>query len=193
MYRLMRKYGLTRIRYPLFCIYMISDVLAISHVITDFRYSNLPIFCVTWTHTYPMPYIFTYTAFTNYTAFSICNLSTVPGVTPTHSCGHISEWDLTLIEYTYFLVRMTSMIRSLNFLNRFPWSCLVIKSPVTPFMGHNSTVILSLGLTTEVPKLTHYWVVLFHPRASAKVTSRLCPFIVLVCYVIYTRVSLVFD
>ena len=44
--------------------------------------------------------------------------------------------------------------------------------------------LLSLGLATEVPKLTHYWVVLFHPRASAKVTSRLCPFIVLVCYVI---------
>ena len=38
---------------------------------------------------------------------------------------------------------------------------------------------LSLGLATEVPELTHYWVVWFHPRASAKVTSRLCPFIVL--------------
>ena len=38
-------------------------------------------------------------------------------------------------------------------------------------------IFLSLGLASEVPKLTHYWVVLFHPRASAKVTSRLCPFI----------------
>ena len=35
----------------------------------------------------------------------------------------------------------------------------------------------SLGLASEVPKLTHYWVVWFHPRASAKVTSRLFPFI----------------
>ena len=26
-------------------------------------------------------------------------------------------------------------------------------------------VCLSVGLATEVPKLTHYWVVLFHPRA----------------------------
>ena len=34
---------------------------------------------------------------------------------------------------------------------------------------------LSLGLATEVPKLTHYWMVQFHPRAQAKVTSRLCP------------------
>ena len=40
-------------------------------------------------------------------------------------------------------------------------------------------LLLSLGLATEVPKLTHYWVVWFHPRASTKVTSRLCPFIVL--------------
>ena len=51
---------------------------------------------------------------------------------------------------------------------------------------------LSFGLATEVPELTHYWVVWFHPRASAKVTSILCPFIIS-CYVISTRVSPVFD
>ena len=50
-------------------------------------------------------------------------------------------------------------------------------------------IFISLGLATEVPKLTHYWVVWFHPRAFDKVTSRFCPFIVLVCYVIATRVS----
>ena len=27
------------------------------------------------------------------------------------------------------------------------------------------SVCLSVGLATEVPKLTHYWVVLFHPRS----------------------------
>ena len=67
-----------------------------------------------------MPYILPYTAFTAYTAymtymaFSTWYLSTVPGVTPTHSCGQISEWDQTLIEYTYFLFGMTPMIMYLN-------------------------------------------------------------------------------
>ena len=38
---------------------------------------------------------------------------------------------------------MTPMIRSLNLLNRFPWSGLVIKYPVIPFVGHYSTLTLS--------------------------------------------------
>ena len=77
---------------------------------------------------------------TTYTTFNILNLSKVPGVTPTHFYGHISEWGQTLIEYTYLLVRITPMIISPNSLNRFPWSGLVIKYPVIPFMGHHSTV-----------------------------------------------------
>ena len=36
---------------------------------------------------------------------------------------------------------------------------------------------LSVGLVSEAPELTHYWVVEFQPRASAKLTSRLCPLI----------------
>ena len=75
-----------------------------------------------------------------YTAFSICKLSTAPGVTPTHFCGHVSEWYQTLIEYTYFLVGMNPMIISLNFLKRLPWSGLVLKYPVITFVGHHSTV-----------------------------------------------------
>ena len=67
-------------------------------------------------------------------------LSTVPGVTPIHSCYHISEWGQTSIEYTDLLVRITPMIRSLNFLNRFPWSGLVVKYPAIPFVGHHSIV-----------------------------------------------------
>ena len=104
-----------------------------------------------------MPYIFsymaftTYTAYKTYTAFSVWNLSTVPGVTPTHSCVHISEWDQILIEYTYLMVVMTPMIRSLNFLNRFPWSGLVIISPVIPSLGHHSifTYFLFIQSVTE--------------------------------------------
>ena len=37
MYGLIRIYGLTRIRYHIFRLYIISHVLAISHVLTDFR------------------------------------------------------------------------------------------------------------------------------------------------------------
>ena len=87
-----------------------------------------------------MPYTFNYTSYMTYTAFSLCNVYTVTGVTPTHSCGHISEWYKKLIEYTYFLVGTNLMIRYLNFLNRFPWSGLVIKSTFILFVGHQSTV-----------------------------------------------------
>ena len=80
------------------------------------------------------------------------NLSTVPGVTLTNSCGHIYEWGQTLIEYTYLLFGMTPMIRSLNFLNRFPWSGLVIKSPVTPFVGNHSTVTFFLFTKSATKK-----------------------------------------
>ena len=158
----MHIYSLICIRYHIFCIYIISHILSISHVLTDFLcsnvlmfrsydvrmlwYSELPIFCMRWSHTDSMPYIFTntafttYTAYTTYTAFNIWNLSTVIGVTPKHFCGYISEWDQTLIEYTYLLVRMTPMIIPLNLLKRFPWSGLVIKSPGIPFVGHHYTV-----------------------------------------------------
>ena len=68
------------------------------------------------------------------------NLSTVPGVTLTNSCGHIYEWGQTFIQYTYLLVGMNPMIRYLNFLNGFPWSGLVIKYHVIPFLGHHSPV-----------------------------------------------------
>ena len=83
--------------------------------------------------------------------FSTWNLSKAPGVNPTHSRGHIYEWDQTLIEYTYFLVGMTPMIRSLNVLNRFPWSGLVIKYPVIPFVGHHYIVtsFLFIQFVTE--------------------------------------------
>ena len=36
---------------------------------------------------------------------------------------------------------------------------------------------LSFGPASNVPKLTHYGVVQFHPRASAKATSRLWPYL----------------
>ena len=49
---------------------------------------------------------------------------------------------------------------------------------IHPDFNKHLGIIYSLGLATEVPELTHYWVVWFHPRASAKVTSRLCPFII---------------
>ena len=39
------------------------------------------------------------------------------------------------------------------------------------------SVCLSVGLVTEPPQLTHYWVVLFHPRAQAKLTPRICPLV----------------
>ena len=63
MYRIMNIYGLMRIHYHVFRIYVISYILKISHVLTDFWSSDLPIFHMTWPHTDPMPYIFTYTAF----------------------------------------------------------------------------------------------------------------------------------
>ena len=122
------------------------------------RAYRLPIFRVPLPHTDPMPYIFTYTDFTTYTAykdyrsFSNWKLSTVTGVTPTHSCGKISEWDQTLIEYTYFLVIMTPMIRSLDFLNIFPWSDLVIKSLVITSVGHHSTVTSFMGIRSVTRK-----------------------------------------
>ena len=80
------------------------------------------------------------------------NLSTVPGVTPTHSCGHISKWGQTSIEYTYLLVGMTLMIISINFLNRFPWSGLVMKPPVIPFWGHHSTATSFLFIQSVTKK-----------------------------------------
>ena len=125
---------------------MISHVLVISHILTNFESSDLPIFCVTLPPKYLMPYIFPYTVFTTYmvytthTAFSIWNLSTVPGVTITHDFSDISKWYQTLIECTYLLVVLTPLIRSLNSLNRFNWSILVINLPVTPFLGPHSKV-----------------------------------------------------
>ena len=75
-------YGVMNIRYHIFRIYTISHVLVISHILTEFWYSNLLIFqssnlpifrssdllifCVMWPHTDPMPYIFPYTAFMAY-------------------------------------------------------------------------------------------------------------------------------
>ena len=82
------------------------------------------------------------------------NLSTVPGVTPTHSCGQISEWGQKIIEYTYLMVVMTPMFISLNFLNRFPWSGLVIKYTAIPFVGHHYTVD-SLLFILSVKKNDH--------------------------------------
>ena len=67
------------------------------------------------------------------------NLSKVSGVTPIHSCGHISEWGQTLIEYTYLLVIMTPIIIFLNLLLRFPCSGLVINFPAILVVGHHST------------------------------------------------------
>ena len=68
------------------------------------------------------------------------NLFTVTGIAIAHSCVHIFEWVQILIEYTYLLVGMAPMVLSLNFLNRFPWSGLVIKSLKFPVVGHHSTV-----------------------------------------------------
>ena len=44
---------------------------------------------------------------------------------------------------------------------------------------NNICVCLSAGLASKAPKLTHHWVVLVHPKALAKVTSRLCPLVVI--------------
>ena len=94
------------------------------------------------------------------------NLSTVTGVTPTHSCGQISKWVQTLIDYTYLLVVMTPMIRSINFLNSFPWSVLVIKYPAIPFVGHHYTST-SLFFILYVTKNNHMlmWLVLLLTKA----------------------------
>ena len=89
IYNLMCIYGLTRIRYHIFCVYIISHVLMISHVLTEFRSSNLlhdvtpcgsnSIYLSLYSLIWPC---------TTYKAFSIWNLSTVPGVTPTVSNYH---------------------------------------------------------------------------------------------------------
>ena len=63
IYGLMHIYGLMSLRYHIFCIDTMSHILTISYVIIEFQSSNLTIFRVTWTHTDPMPYIFTSTAF----------------------------------------------------------------------------------------------------------------------------------
>ena len=120
---------------------MISHVLTISHVLNNFRSSDV-LYDVT-PYGSNVVYISLYSLLcpcTTYMAFSIWGLSTFTGVTPTHSCGNIFEWGQTLIECTYLLVRMTPMIWSLNFLNRFPWSGLVIKYPVISFVGNHSAV-----------------------------------------------------
>ena len=44
MYGLTSTYVLAHILYHIFRIYIISHVLDISHVLTNFRYSDLPIF-----------------------------------------------------------------------------------------------------------------------------------------------------
>ena len=119
-----------------------------------------------------MRYIFpyaafaTYMAYTTYTSFILWNLSRVTCVNLAHSYGHISKWDQTLMEYTYFLVKMTPMIRSLNLLNRFPWSALVIKYPVIPFLGHHSTVTSFLFLRYVTKKNRMFMcLVLLLPKA----------------------------
>ena len=84
--------------------------------------------------------------FTTYTAFSLWNLSIFPGVTTTHSCDHIFEWDKILIEHTYLLVGIIPMIISLNLLNRFPLSGLDKKSTVIPIVEHHYTVTSFLFL-----------------------------------------------
>ena len=133
---------------------------------------GLSMFRVTWPHTDPMPYIFpytaytAYTAYTTYTAFSFWNLSTVPSVNPTHSCVQISEWDQAIIEYSPFLlVGMNPIIRSLNFLNRFPWSGLVIKFHVVPFVGHHSTVTYFVFIQSVTKKNRMFlWLVILLPE-----------------------------
>ena len=151
IYELIRIYGLTCIRYHIFHIYMISHVLTISYVL-DCSSSDLPIFRSSDIPCYVTPYgsnavyLSLYVLLwpcTTYTDFSLWNLSKFPGVNPTHSCGNIYEWGQTLIEYTSLLVRMNSTIRSINLLNRFHWSGLVIKSPFIIFVGHQYTLTLS--------------------------------------------------
>ena len=98
--------------------------------------------------------------------FQSWNLSKVPCVTPRHSCSKISEWGQTLIEYTYLLFGMTPMIRSLNFLNRFPWSGLVIKSTIIPFVGHHYTVTSFLFIRSATKNNSMFmWLVLFIPES----------------------------
>ena len=36
---------------------------------------------------------------------------------------------------------------------------------VDKFIWKSKDICLSVGLASKVPKFTHYWVVLFHPRA----------------------------
>ena len=92
VYDLMCIYILMHIPYHIFRIYMISHILTISHVLTDFLYSDLPIF-----RSSNLPYDVTpYVSNAVYlslhgllwtctisTAFIIWNLSTIPDVTPT--------------------------------------------------------------------------------------------------------------
>ena len=46
IYSLMRVYDLTYVRYHIFHIHMISHLLTVSHVLMDFRFYDLPIFCI---------------------------------------------------------------------------------------------------------------------------------------------------
>ena len=59
----------------------------------------------------------------------------------------ILDYSAKLLVFLYFLAYVDSCLCSLK------------------FMIAAYVVCLSVGLATEVPKLTHYWVVLFHPRA----------------------------
>ena len=109
------------------------------------------------------------------------------------SCCMLIAWCWFLLSILhlrfYMLYIVVDPTNALEIRHRHYWVC-----PRNDFSGPKfsfclvplmyMSFFLSLGLATEVPKLTNYWVVLIHPRASAKVTSRLCPFIVLVCYVI---------
>ena len=94
IYNLMRIYGLTHIRYHIFHIDIISHVLRISHVLTYLRSSYIPIFQYSNIPYDVAPYgsnsvyLSLYGLLwpcTNYMAFSLWDLSTVPGVTPTLS------------------------------------------------------------------------------------------------------------
>ena len=158
MYVLRRIYGLTRISYHIFHMYIISHVLAISHALTDFqshtylRTSDIPCDVTPYGSNAVYLTIQPYMDLYDLCGLQSWNLSTVPGVTPTHSCGHISEWGQNLMSYTYFLVRITPMIRCLNFLNRFPWSALVIKSLIIQFLGHHSTVAFFLFILSVTKK-----------------------------------------
>ena len=52
---------------------------------------------------------------------------------------------------------ISSSLKAEIFLDKFQFHKVII--------WYMSVICLSVGLATEVPKLTHYWVVLFHPRA----------------------------